>query len=94
MARRIIWSERSISDLEAIVEYIAADSPAYASSVARRIFEVALKIKDFPSMGRRVPEFDQDDLREVQSTGYRIIYRVEANRVVIAAIIHGRRSLD
>jgi toxin ParE1/3/4 len=41
-----------------------------------------------------VPEFDNDDLRELIAYSYRIIYRVEASEVTIAAVIHGKRDLE
>jgi plasmid stabilization system protein ParE len=37
MAHRIAWSKRAVQDLDSIVEYIAADSPAYAGIVLRNI---------------------------------------------------------
>jgi plasmid stabilization system protein ParE len=41
-----------------------------------------------------VPEFDQENLREVFASSYRIIYRVEGETVTIAAVVHGKRDLD
>jgi hypothetical protein len=34
MAYRVAWSPRAVEDLEAIAQYIAADSAAYAAAVA------------------------------------------------------------
>jgi toxin ParE1/3/4 len=48
----------------------------------------------FPRSGRKVPEFDDDDIRELLAYSYRIIYRVQENEVIIAAVIHGRRMLQ
>jgi len=48
----------------------------------------------FPRMGHKVPEFDDDDVRELLVYSYRVIYRVEPDRVVIAAITHGKRILQ
>jgi toxin ParE1/3/4 len=40
-----------------------------------------------------VPEFEDENLRELIAYTYRIIYRVEATEVMVAAVIHGRRDL-
>lgn len=48
----------------------------------------------FPRSGRKVPEFDDDDTRELLAYSYRIIYRIEENEVMISAVIHGRRVLQ
>jgi len=40
-------------------------------------------------MGRVVPEIEQKDIRERFAYNFRVIYRVEKKRILIAAIIHG-----
>jgi plasmid stabilization system protein ParE len=40
-----------------------------------------------------VPEFDDENVRELIAYSYRVIYRVEAEEVLVAAVIHGRRDL-
>jgi plasmid stabilization system protein ParE len=37
MAHRIVWSRRAAQDLDSITDYIAADSPAYAGTVLKKI---------------------------------------------------------
>ena len=45
--------------------------------------------------GRQVPEAEgQIDVRELLFQSYRILYRAEAQRVVILAVIHGSRDLS
>ena len=48
----------------------------------------------FPHAGRKVPEFDNEGIRELIVYSYRIIYRVLQQEVVIAAVIHGKRILQ
>jgi toxin ParE1/3/4 len=80
MARRLVWSPEAIEDAEAIASYIERDSPWYAKAVVSKIVEVAESIPDYPELGR------------VYS--YRLIYRIEAERILIAALIHGSRLLQ
>jgi toxin ParE1/3/4 len=47
----------------------------------------------FPLSGRKVPEFDDETIREVFAYSYRIIYQVKPKAITIAAVIHGKRML-
>ena len=94
MAHRVGWSRRALSDLEGIAEYIAADSPSYARNVIKKILSQTRMLEQFPRSGRTVTEYDDENVRELIVYSYRIIYRLQENKVVIAAIVHGRRSLQ
>jgi plasmid stabilization system protein ParE len=53
----------------------------------------SVQIADHPFSGRRVPEYDNEDIREIIQKPYRIIYRVQANQIDVLAIIHGAQLL-
>lgn len=93
MAYRVVWSPRALADVEAIAAYIALDSPPYAKTVVRTIVRSTRTLAHFPRSGRRVPEFDDENTRELIAYSYRIIYAVEPDQVTIAAVIHGKRML-
>lgn len=101
MAHIVVWSPRAIDDVDAIAAYIALDSEAYAASVVRIILEKvriilekARRLSEFPYIGRVVPEFGDDTIREVFAYSYRIVYRIDADEITIAAVIHGKRLLE
>jgi toxin ParE1/3/4 len=94
MAHRVVWSRRALQDLDAIAEYIAEDSPAYAAVVVKNIVQQTRLLSQFPRSGRKVPEFDDESIRELLAYSYRIIYRFQENEVLIAAVIHGKRILQ
>ena len=94
MAYRVVWSPRAVEDLEAIAQYIAADSEAYAASVVKTILTTASNFSRFPFSGRVVPELSDENIREWFAYSYRVIYRIEGETVTVAAIVHGRRLLD
>lgn len=48
---------------------------------------------NFPRSGRKVPEFDDDNIRELIAYSYRIIYPVQAELITVAAVIHGKQNL-
>ncbi|MGB9499682.1 MAG: type II toxin-antitoxin system RelE/ParE family toxin [Dissulfuribacterales bacterium] len=51
-------------------------------------------MKDFPEMGRSVPEAEKIDVRELLFRNYRIIYYVEPERVLVLAVIHAARNIS
>lgn len=94
MARGLAWSPEAIEDIESIASYIERDSVWYARAVASKIVETAETIPGYPELGRIVPEIGDAAIRERFAYSYRIIYRVEPERIVVAAVIHGRRLLQ
>jgi plasmid stabilization system protein ParE len=93
MALLIDWSPEALEDLEMIAEYIARDSDFYARAVVQAIVESARSLGTLPNRGRIVPEFGDSCIRERLIYSYRLIYRVETERILIVAIIHGQRLI-
>ena len=94
MARSLAWSPEAIEDIESIASYIERDSLWYAKVVASRIIEMAESIPEYSEIGRIVPEIGDVTIRERFVFSYRIIYRVETERVLVIAVIHGSRLLQ
>lgn len=94
MDHQVVWSPRSLDDVDEIAAYIAQDSEVYASAVVRKILKTARDLSTFPYRGRVVPEFGDESIRETFVYSYRVIYQIENNEVTIAAVIHGARLLE
>jgi len=90
----VSWSPEAIEDLESIAEYIARDSEFYARSVVTEILSVSRNIRKFPLIGRVVPEIGDERIRERFIYSYRIVYRVDSERILVVAVIHGKRLLE
>ncbi len=90
---KVVWSDSAVADLESVVEYIAQDSEHYAAAFAEKVLETVEKLGAFPRIGRVVPEYNREDLCELIFQNYRIIYKVEPERVAIAAIVRASRDL-
>lgn len=93
MAATVTWLPEALADVEAIGEYVQAQSPAYASAVVARIVSSARRLGEFPHIGHVVPEWDHESVRELVVYRYRLIYRLAAGQVCILAVIHGAREL-
>jgi len=94
MDLEIGWSLEAIEDLEAIAEYIARDSEFYARAVGTEILSVSRNIGEFPLIGRIVLEIGDEHIRERFIYSYRLVYRVESVRILIVAVIHGKRLIE
>lgn len=94
MVEKIVWTQKALCDLRDIFDYIHKDSEHYATLVTEQILNKAVFIKDFPFSGRIVPEFNQDNLREVIFKSYRLIYKVQDKAVYVLRVYHSSRSLS
>lgn len=76
-----------------IVKYISQDSPGYSEYYTKGILEKIDYLINFPKMGRKVPESDDPNDRELIFQRYRIIYNISHETITIEMIIHGSRLL-
>ena len=52
------------------------------------------RLQSFPHSGRTIPDAENNSLREIIVQGYRLMYRIEAERVLILAVMHGSRDFS
>jgi len=90
---RIKWSHRARQDLRDLRDYVAKDSTYYARQFTDRLIFSTEKLIAHSRLGRKVPETDQDDIRELIFHDYRIIYLIKSDHLYIVTIIHGSRDL-
>jgi plasmid stabilization system protein ParE len=90
---RVHWTDNAIAHLLDIYEYIARDSSIYAKRMVDRVTRRSEQIASFPMSGRKVPEYEADDIREIIEKPYRIIYRIKPYQIDVLAIVHCRQLL-
>lgn len=89
---KVVWSDRALADIEAIVAYIVSQhSPIAAQRLAYRLLATGDMLEDNPDRGRSLPR-GRRDLAVV--TPYLIRYRVKGSQVVILEVRHGARRPD
>lgn len=81
---KIEWSECVRDDLDDLVRYISRDSAFYAWRFAERIVLSTRRLQSFPESARMIPETEDKTLREIIVQGYRVMYRHESDRVLVA----------
>jgi toxin ParE1/3/4 len=58
-----------------------------------RITRRSQQITDFPFSGRKIPEYDLNQIREIIAGPYRIIYNIKPDQIDVVAVIHGARDV-
>jgi toxin ParE1/3/4 len=98
MSFEVRLTAHAVRDLEEIAEWIAEhDSPQRADHVLQRIESAMAALAKFPERGPHPPELLALGIKEYRETffkPYRIIYRVQDNRVYIYLIADGRRDMQ
>jgi len=90
---KIFWSPLAVDRLEDIYEYISKENTSAAQKMINKIFERIESLSEYPERGRKVPEANRKDIREVFEAEYRIIYRVESKRIFILTIRNFKQLL-
>ena len=88
---KVRWTQRSIQDLRDIGDFIAQDKPGAARRWIARLQERARNVAPVPLSGRKVPELDRDDVREVLLGNYRIVYRLFPKHIEVLTVFEGHR---
>lgn len=91
---KVRWTDTAEKHLDAIFSYIAQDSPEYAKRMVDRLTRRSQQIAKFPFSGRRVPEHDADQIREVIEGSFRVIYHIKSDQIDVLAVIHGAMDLS
>jgi addiction module RelE/StbE family toxin len=87
------WTNTAQDHLSAIHAYIAQDSSEYAKRMVDRLTRRSQQIAEFPLSGRRVPEYDMDQIREVIEGAYRIIYHIKPEQIDVLAVMHAAMNV-
>ena len=90
---KIVWSPLAIDRVTEIAKYIALDNPTAAQNWVEEVFNKVKTLKTSPKMGRKVPEVERDEIREILFGNYRIIYHISLQKISVLTVRHGRQIL-
>lgn len=91
------WTAAARDDLQQILSYIAADSPANALHILKKIRQKASGLYTMPDRGRIVPELKDQGIhlyREIMVSPWRILYRITDTTVFVVSVIDSRRNVE
>jgi plasmid stabilization system protein ParE len=87
----VIWTKQAIRMVNEFVDYIGQDDYEAAKQWALKLMSQTDKLADHPRIGRIVPEYNEDTLRELIVGNYRLAYRIKENGIYIEAVWHVRQ---
>lgn len=90
---RVVWTPLARTDALEYAALIAADNPHAAAQWLEAATAKAEQLGRFPALGRVVPEFGRNELREVFVGTHRMVYRAVGKTVQIIRLWHGSRLL-
>ncbi len=85
---RIFWTREALRDLELIGDYLLELAPSAATPQLARLVDAMEPVASFPRMGRVVPEFGLEHLRELVVDNFRIVYEIGGETVYVLSIFH------
>ena len=92
---KIKWTDFAIENLNSIGDYIEKDSYFYAQRVVNYLFDSVSILEQNPRAGRKVPEFNDESIRELIRSNYRIVYKlISKNDIDIITVHHSARLLS
>ena len=94
---KVQWTSNAKEDLLNIVAYIKEDSPSIARDVYQKIKNKANSSNFLPLRGRLVPELQKEGItmyRELITSPWRIMYKVDSDTVYIMAIFDSRQNIE
>ena len=82
----IIWSPNAIVSIQDVYDYIHRQSPQNASLVISELFNLGDKLNLFPEKNPIEPLFNSNEIRFFPKWNFKIVYRIELNRIYILDI--------
>jgi plasmid stabilization system protein ParE len=93
--RTITFAVSAFDDLDAIRAWYNDQEqvPEVGNKLINEIISQVERLADFPESGRIVPEFGIANLREIIHAPFRIVYRLDGNKIKIIRVWRSERLL-
>ena len=89
------WTRHAKRQLRHIHDYIAQDSSLYARRVSEALVKKTIGLDGLPRKGHKVPELNEDTVRELGLYSYRILYEIKSDDLIeVLAVIHKRQHVE
>jgi len=89
---KLNWSRPAVADLVRLHDFLEPVAPRAADAVVRELNRAALRLREFPRTGVRVPVQDAREVRRVIVGAYEMRYEVRDEEIVIVRIWHGKED--
>ncbi len=94
--RTITFAVSAFDDLDAIRNWYKDQQqvPEVGNKLMKEIIAQVERLADFPESGRIAPEFNIENLREIIFAPFRIVYRLDGNKIKIVRVWRSERMLQ
>jgi len=89
---QIIWYNKAEQDLSNNIAFIALNSPENAIKVLEEILSLVNSLSSFPYKYPKEPIYNVGNIRFVSKWSYKIIYRVDTERIYILRIFNTHQN--
>ena len=86
MDRKLVWTEKSSADIEAIVRYIARRDAKAATRIGLGIYERAQILLQHPEAGTILDELREGRWRKLIFRRWKIVYTVREDAIIIGRV--------
>lgn len=91
---KVSFSESALDDLDQVKQYYSdLGSPKVAEDFVTEIFARTEPLLDHPDIGRIVPEFNEEHIRELIHPPYRVVYLRSKRSVTVIRVWRSERVL-
>lgn len=87
MPREILWSPSAFQQLESVYKSMAESASFVAGPFVERWLDMVEEILRYPDIGKRLDEFQPEEIRERIFGGYRLVYEVDGSSIAVLAIL-------
>jgi len=90
----VYWTPEARTRLKEIQDYlIRQHAPKAAKKVVVTLLSCTRQLEEVPLSGHKMPDYPNDEIRELFENPYRIIYRVTEDQIEILTVMHYRQLL-
>lgn len=91
----VILTRVARQDLIDIEDYVSEQSPSRTQALINKLLDRITILETLPQAGPKIPELDNDELRQLVEGSYRILYRIASEETIyILRFLHNRRQLE
>jgi toxin ParE1/3/4 len=91
---KIIIARSALSDLQEIkTYYLEQGVPDIGQKFVNAILKNVQRLRDHPDSARKVPEFDQEHIREIINPPFRVVYLRNVSSVNLVRVWRSERLL-
>ncbi len=84
--KAVVWSKASLDSLESIYSFIFFKSPQNAEMVIETLLILGDDLAKFPHRNPKEPLFNDENIRYFPKWNFKIVYRIEENKILIINI--------